>query len=212
MNTTRGVDACYMKHYDGRLYFYGGSQKDRLYIGGNPGNELSVSTGLGGAFVDIEPGSGQEIRSVLKFKTYNGATIITLLTYHPNTSKGARYNLLENTITLTNEYSTSGYTAEMVDSVVGCSSYYGADTFLDGLYSVNRFGLAYTTKVMENQNNVKTEYASDAIEPIFYSLEGEDYTNARLLCIHKTIYIMFYDSIVEGLDPVIFCYDTALKA
>ncbi|CAJ0596483.1 unnamed protein product [Cylicocyclus nassatus] len=122
-NTTGGVDAQYVDQYDGRLYFFGGQIKERLYIGGNPGNELSVSAGLGGAFLDIEPGAGHEI--------------------------------------------PRGYDTEKVDSVTGCCSYFGADTFIDGLYSLTRYGLALTTKVQENQNNLRVNYLSGPIEPIF---------------------------------------------
>lgn len=221
LNTTRGADACYCDQYDGRLYFYGGSIKERLYIGGNPGMELSVATGYGGAFLDIEPGSGFEIRKVLKFKTYNGATTVTILTYHHNTNKAARYNVLETNITLTNDYATKGYDKEKVDSVVGCSSYYGANTFIDGLYAVNRYGLAFTTNAQENQNNLKVMYCSDAIKPIFTSVLAKDISQSRLLAINNDIYLSFadtrhalatneaYDTV---LDDFIFVYDTDLKA
>jgi len=225
LNTTKGVDACFADNYDGRLYFYGGNEKYRLYIGGNPGSELSVATGLGGAFVDIEPGSGQEVRKVLKFKTYNGATVITLLTYHPNTNKGARYNLIETTITVTNEYQASGYTTEKVDSILGCSSYYGADTFLDGIYSINRYGLAYTTKQQENSNALKMTYCSDNIAIAFDSLLGAGVGQSRLLCIKDVIYVLLVDPIASQSDPsggfkpydmimddYIWCYDSGLKA
>ena len=215
-NTTDGVDACYMDQYDGRIYFYGGSLKYRVYVGGNPGSELSVSTGLGGAFVDIEPGSGQEIRKVLKFRTYNGATVVTLLTYHHNTNQSSRYNLLETEITVTNEYTSKGYTYEKVDNVIGVSSYYGADTFIDGLYAVNRYGLAFTTQAQEHQDVLRVMYASDAIKPLFESLKGYQINNSRLLCVKDTIYIILAkeehpanSSIL--LENYILCFDTTMK-
>lgn len=217
MNTTDGVDATYIDQYDGRLYFYGGSTPYRLYIGGNIGNELTVATGLGGAFIDIEPGSGQEIRKVLKFKTYNGATVVTLLTYHPNTNKSSRYNLLETEITVTNEYAAKGYTYERVDNVLGVSSYYGADTFLDGLYAVNRYGLGFTTHVQENQNNLRMMYCSDAISPIFETLTGYEVNESRLLCINDKVYLILAkppigENAQTLLDDIIFVYSPTAKA
>lgn len=217
-NTTDGVDACYMDQYDGRIYFYGGSVKYRVYVGGNPGSELSVSTGLGGAFIDIEPGSGQEIRKVLKFRTYNGATVVTLLTYHHNTNQSSRYNLLETEITVTNEYASKGYTYERVDNVIGVSSYYGADTFIDGLYAVNRYGLAFTTQAQEHQDVLRVMYASEAIKPLFESLKGYQINNSRLLCVKDTIYIVLakegYNAANNSvlLENYVLCYDTTTKA
>ena len=217
-NTTRGPDATYIDQYDGRLYFYGGSTKYRLYIGGNPGNELSIATGLGGAFVDIEEGSGQEIRKVLKFKGYNGASIVTVLTYHPNTTKSSRYDLVENNITVTNEYSATGYEPEKVEGAIGCSSFYGADTVLDGLYAINRYGLTLTTKVMENQNNIQAKYVSDQIKPLFTSMLGIGVEQSRLLCIGDCIYIMLastksglHGSSIE-LENYLFVYDTQMRS
>lgn len=211
-NTTGGVDAQYVDQYDGRLYFYGGQIKERLYIGGNPGNEQSVSTGLGGAFTDIEPGAGYEIRKVLKFKTYNGASTVTILCYHPNSNKSSRYNLIDTNLTLTNEYSSRGYDTEKVDSVTGCNSYFGADTFIDGLYSLTRYGLAVTTKQMENQNNLKVTYLSGPIEPIFTNLNATCVDEARLLCINDRIYFCFSDVETDRLSSIIFVYDTLLKS
>ena len=217
-NTTRGPDATYMDQYDGRLYFYGGSTPYRLYIGGNPGNELSVALGLGGAFVDIEEGSGQEIRKVLKFKGYNGASLVTVLTYHPNTTKSARYDLVENNITVTNEYAATGYQAERVEGAIGCSSFYGADTFLDGLYAINRYGLTITTKVMENQNNIQARYVSDPIKPLFTSMLGTSVEQSRLLCIGDSIYTMLASptsGVANGeqrLENYLFVYDTQAKS
>lgn len=199
-------------YYDGRLYFYGGSKKDRLYIGGKPGAEKTVATGLGGAFIDIEEGTGLQIKKVLKFVTHNGGTIITALTYHPNTSKGARYNIVETNITLTNESATKGFSAEKVDNVVGCASYYGAGTFLDGLYAINRYGLAITTKTMENQNRLMVQWCSDQVKPLFTDLLGEQITESVLVCINEVIYLILRQSTLEGLESVVLVYDIHLKA
>ena len=99
-NTTKGVNARHLTHIDGRLYFWGGDLEYRLWIGGNPGNELSVARGVGGAFVDIEPGTGTSVECVLKHKTYSASSIITVLCGNPNTEQIKRFNLLETNVTV----------------------------------------------------------------------------------------------------------------
>lgn len=213
-NYTSGVPASKMAQHDGRLYFWGGEPDYRLWIGGNPGNTFSVSTGVGGGFADIEPGSGQAIRVVPKYKTYNGASIVTMLCDNPNSSKEQRHNLVENNITLSNEQSTKGWQSEKVNGTVGCKSYYGAGVWADGLYAVSRYGLALTTLTMEYNSQLRVNYVSDAIKPVFTQQDGTQLDAAVLLCVDDILYMTFgAGSGNEGnLDNIVFCYDINLKA
>lgn len=215
-NTTKGVNASYMSHHDGRLYFYKGDIPYRLWVGGNPGSELSVSRGLGGGFVDVEPGTGMEINKTLKFKTYNGASIVTLMCGNENASQVKRHNLLESNIALTNEISSRGYIVEEVSNVVGSNSPWGSGVFADGLYTISRYGLVITTQAMESSNQLRAQYVSDAIEPIFNWRLANRLKNCRMICIKDIIYIVLADDVeteeVPTLDSVLLCYDIALKA
>ncbi len=213
-NNTKGVDARYFNHHDGRLFFWGGSEPYRLWIGGNPGNELSVARGIGGAFVDIEPGTGQWVSGTEKFKTYNGATIITVMCGHTNTSMVTRYNLLENNITVTNELQAKGYLYEKVNNVIGCNSRWGFGVFEDGLYSIGRYGLALTTQAMESSNQLRIQYVSEQIEGVFQDRIGNILDDARLVYIDGVCYMVFSnpDTLAPYLDNVVLCYDIALKA
>ena len=211
-NTTKGVNARYMTHIDGRLYFWGSDEGYRLYIGGNPGNELSVARGVGGAFVDIDPGTGTEITNVLKYKTYSASSIVTIMCGNPNTEQVKRFNLLETNVTVTNEVSSKGYMTEEVSNVVGCNSRWGSAVFHDGLYAVNRYGLQVTTQAMEYNNQLRVNSASDQIKPIFSDRLGARLNNCRLVYVDGTAYIVLATDVDDTLDPVIFCYDVSAKA
>ena len=211
-NTTKGVNARHLTHIDGRLYFWGGDLEYRLYIGGNPGNELSVARGVGGAFVDIEPGTGTSVECVLKHKTYSASSIITVLCGNPNTEQVKRFNLLETNVTVTNELTSKGYMTEEVSNVVGCNSRWGAGVFEDGLYAVSRYGLALTTHAMEYNNQLRVGYASDQIKPIFTDRLGKRLNNARLVYVDGIVHLVLGQEESDQLDPVIFCYDIGAKA
>ena len=211
-NTTKGVNARHLTHIDGRLYFWGGDLEYRLYVGGNPGNELSVARGVGGAFVDIEPGTGTRVECVLKHKTYSASSIITVLCGNPNTEQVKRFNLLETNVTVTNELTSKGYMTEEVSNVVGCNSRWGAGVFEDGLYAVSRYGLALTTHAMEYNNQLRVGYASDQIKPIFTDRLGKRLNNARLVYVDGIVHLVLGQEESDELDPVIFCYDIGAKA
>ena len=210
-NYTEGVPASKMTQIDGRLYFWGGDPEYRLWIGGNPGNLFSISTGVGGGFVDVEPGSGQKIRMVPKYKTQSGSNIVTILCDSENSTQENRHNLVENNITLSNEQSAKGWQAERVSGAVGCKSYHGAQVCEDGLYAISRYGLALTTLTMEYNSQVRVSYVSDAIKPAFTSHLGYQLSDAVLLYIDGKLYMTFgkQDS---TLDNVLFCYDIGLKS
>jgi hypothetical protein len=211
-NYTEGVKASKMTAHDNRLYFWGSSTKpDRLWMGGGIGNQLSVSTGTGGGYADVEPGSGHEIRVVTKYKTQSGNDIVTLLCDNRNSGKESRHNLIENNITLSNEQSVQGWHTEKVNNTVGCKSFYGAGVWADGLYAISRYGLALTTMTMEYNSQIRTQYVSSAIEPVFLDLPGEKLSHSVLFCINDVIYLTIGED--EGnLDNVIFCYDIDMKA
>lgn len=210
-NNTKGVNAQHFNVHDGRLYFWGGDEKYRLWIGGNPGNELSVARGTGGAFVDIDPGTGTEVNGTAKFKTYSGSSIITVMCGNPNSGMVKRFNLLETNVQVTNELTSKGYMTEEVSNVVGCNSRWGYQVYYDGLYSVDRYGLAVTTMQMEYSNQQRTNYASDAIQNLFTDVLGDELDNARMVCLDGKIYIIMADD--EGyLERLILVYDVNQKA
>lgn len=216
-NYTKGVHASRVKDIDGRLYFWGDSSNgQRLYIGGNPGNLLSISPGTGGGFVDVEPGTGQVVRHVCKYKTQSGNSIVTMLCSSPNTKKDQRYNLVEDTISLSNEQSMRSWQAEQVAGAIGCKSYDGALVCEDGLYSVSRYGLALTTMTMEYNSQIRTNYVSDAIKPVFTDAVDKEtrLSHSMLIELDGIIYMALgTGSDEEGnLDNVLFCYDIDLKA
>lgn len=224
-NDTTGVDAAYVNCHDGRLYFWGGSIKNRLYIGGDPGSELSVARGLGGGFVDLDPGTGLVINSTHKFKTYNGASIVTIMCGNKNTGKVKRFNLLETNLTVTNELQSKGYEAEEVPNVIGCNSPWGAGVWENGLYALSRYGLGVTTMQMEESNTLSVQYVSDAIQPVFTDQVSAMLKNCRMIYVDGVIYFALAipswpiqpgdDEPVthdEHLDNLIFCYDIAQKA
>jgi hypothetical protein len=216
-NYTKGVHASHCCNIDGRMYFWGDrSQPQRLYIGGNPGNLFSVSPGTGGGFVDVEPGTGQEVRHVCKYKTQSGNSIVTMLCDSPNSRKEQRFNLVEDTVSLSNEQSMRSWNAEQVAGAVGCKSFDGVVVCEDGLYSVSRYGLALTTMTMEYNSQIRTNYVSDAIKPVFTDAADKEtrLAGSMLLEVDGVIYMaMGTSSDEEGrLDNVLFCYDIDLKA
>jgi len=213
-NYTKGVHASKLCNIDGRMYFWGDSANmQRLYIGGNPGNLLSISPGTGGGFVDVEPGSGQQVRDVLKYKTQSGNSIVTMLCDSVNSQREKRFNLVENSISLSNEQSMKSWQAEQVAGAVGCKSYNGALVCEDGLYSVSRYGLALTTMTMEYNSQIKTTYVSDAIKTIFTDAVKDDSVidGAILLELDGILYMAFgtWDG---NIDHILFCYDIDTKA
>lgn len=238
-NYTKGVPASRMCSIDGRLYFWGDNDKPcRLYIGGNPGNLLSVSPGTGGGFVDVEPGTHQAVRHVCKYKTQSGNSIVTMLCDSPNSRKEQRFNLVENSISLSNEQSMKSWQAEQVAGAVGCKSYDGALVCEDGLYSISRYGLALTTMTMEYNSQIRTNYVSSQVKPAFVDEIGINarLANSMLLEVDGIIYMVFgcngneysgglvtqdddqtsmigrIDGTIDALDNVVFCYDIDLKA
>lgn len=216
-NYTKGVHASRVCNIDGRMYFWGdSSNKQRLYIGGNPGNLFSISPGTGGGFVDVEPGTNQAVKHVCKYKTQSGNSIVTMLCSSPNTKKDQRYNLVDNNISLSNEQSMHSWYAEQVAGAVGCMSYDGVVVCQDGLYSVNRYGLALTTMTMEYNSQIRTTYVSDPIKPAFTDAIASEsrLENSILLECDGIIYLALgKGSDGQGnLDKMIFCYDIDRKA
>jgi len=217
-NSTKGVPASYFANHDSRLYFWGDPENPyRLYIGGNPGSELSIARGTGGAWVDIEPGSGIEVRGTAKWKTTSGANIVTIMCGNPNTNKVKRFNLVETNTTVTNELSVNGYMYEEVSNVVGCNSRWGFGVFADGLYSVSRYGLMLTTMAMEYNAQMRNQSVSEVIQPIFTERIGHRLNDARIVAIDDVIYVVLseepeHPDDPQSLDRVILCYDMDLKA
>jgi hypothetical protein len=210
-NYTMGVPATKMASHDGQLYFWGGAPSERIWIGGNPGNRFSVSPGVGGGFVDCEPGVGLTVRDVLKFKTQSGASIVTALCDSENSQREYRFNLVESTISLSQEQSVKSWLAERVPGTIGCKSSNGATVAADGLYAISRYGLALTTLAMEYNSQLRVQYVSGAIEPVFTKQLGRQLASSVLFAVNDIIYMTFgqYDS---DLDNVIFCYDIDQKA
>lgn len=211
-NYTEGVKASHVTCIDSRMYFWGNSsQPQRLYIGGNSGNLFSISPGTGGGFVDVEPGSGQDIRIVTKYKTQSGASIVTMLCNSKNTSMEQRFNLVENSVSLSNEQTMKSWQAEQVAGAVGCKSYNGAVVCEDGLYSISRYGLALTTMTMEYNSQIMTNYVSDAVKPAFTDKNRSLLKNSAIIECDGVIYMAFGRDDTH-LDNMLFCYDIDLKA
>lgn len=211
-NCTKGAPASHVKCIDSRLYFWGSSDNpQRLWIGGNPGNLFSLSAGTNGGFVDVEPGSGQEIRVVTKYKTQGGASIVTMLCSSQNSSMEQRFNLVENSVSLSNEQSMKSWQAEQVAGAVGVKGFRGALVCEDGLYSVSRYGLALTTMTMEYNSQIRANYVSDPIKPVFTDKDSALLKNAILLECDGVLYIAFGSGDTE-VDNLLFCYDIDQKS
>jgi hypothetical protein len=218
-NSTKGAPCSYVSVHDSRLYFWGDNEHPyRLYIGGNFGSELSIANGVGGNFVDIEPGTGYEVMGTAKWKTVAGANIVTIMSGNPNTNKVKRFNLIETNLALTNEFAAKSYMYEEVSNVQGCNSRWGYGVFADGLYSVNRYGLMLTTMAMEYNSQMRNQKVSENVEPIFTERLGRRLKNARMVYIDEVIYIILAEDVDEKpgepvpLDQVVLCYDTSTKA
>lgn len=218
-NTTHGPDATHFDHHDSRMYFWGMPSKPyRLWVGGNPGSEFSIARGLGGAWVDIEPGSGYDVMGTAKWKTVSGANIVTIMCGNRNTTKIKRFNLVETNLTLTNEVAYKSYMYEEVSNVVGCNSRWGYGVYTDGLYALNRYGLMLTTMAMEYNSQMKNQKMSGVVDPIFTERIGKRLRDGRMVCINDIIYIALSEDPEDetdepiGLDNVILCYDINLKS
>ena len=212
LNTTMGPLAKYGTRVDSRIYFWGHPDYPyRLYIGGVAGMELKYDTGYGGAYVDAAPDFGCYITNVLKFKTQSGADIVTVLCGHNNSSKTARYNLCETTLTATSELSAQSYQLEQVSNVEGCSSRFGSLVAADGLYYICRYGLGATTMAMEYSSQMRTQYVSNVIKPVFSDKNAKLFENAMLIYIDEILYFVLSRE-DEELDRIIFAYDTNSKA
>ena len=211
-NFTEGAKASRVACIDSRMYFWGSSfQPQRLYIGGNSGNLFSISPGTGGGFVDVEPGSGQDIRVVTKYKTQSGASIVTMLCNSENSSLEQRFNLVENEVSLSNEQTMKSWQAEQVAGAVGCKSYNGAIVCEDGLYSISRYGLALTTMTMEYNSQIRANYVSDPIKPAFTDKNHNLLENSAIVECDGVIYLAFGRN-DDNLDNMLFCYDIDQKA
>ncbi len=212
-NYTKGVPASYAKCIDGRMYFWGSAfDPYRLYIGGNPGNMFSVSPGTGGGFVDVEPDTGQEIQFVEKYKTQSGNSIVTMLCSSANTTRDQRYNLVENTVTISNEQSMKSWQAEQVAGAVGCRSPHAAIVCEDGLYTVTSYGVALTTMTMEYNSQIRANYISGPVKPVFTNMSGFKLRDAILLEVDGVLYVALSSYDDAGYDNVILCYDIDAKA
>lgn len=211
-NYTEGVKASHVTCIDSKMYFWGDSQQpQRLYIGGNSGNLFSISPGTGGGFVDIEPGTGQEIRVVTKYKTQSGASIVTMLCDSKNSTSEQRFNLVENSVSLSNEQTMKSWQSEQVAGAVGCKSFRGAVVCEDGLYSISRYGLALTTMTMEYNSQIRTNYVSDPIKPVFTDKNRSLLKNSVIIECDGVIYLAFGKD-DSSLDNILFCYDIDQKA
>lgn len=211
-NYTEGVKASHVTCIDSRMYFWGDqTEPQRLYIGGNSGNLFSISPGTGGGFVDIEPGTGQEIRIVTKYKTQSGASIVTMLCDSKNSTSEQRFNLVENSVSLSNEQTMKSWQSEQVAGAVGCKSYNGAVVCEDGLYSISRYGLALTTMTMEYNSQIRTNYVSDPIKPVFTDKNRSLLKNSVIIECDGVIYLAFGKD-DSTLDNLLFCYDIDQKA
>lgn len=217
-NTTHGPDASHFSCHDSRIYYWGMPSKPyRLWVGGNPGAEFSTARGLGGAWVDIEPGSGYDIMGTAKWKTVQGSNIVTIMCGNSNTNKVKRFNLVETNLAFTNEVTYKSYMYEEVANVVGCNSRWGYGVYDDGLYSLSRYGLMLTTMAMEYNAQMRNQNVSAPISPIFTDRLGKRLKDGRMVCVDGIIYICLseeeqHEGEPVSLDNVIICYDIGLKS
>ena len=213
-NTTNGCRCRYARQIDGRMYFYGDRlYPERVYIGGNAGNELSCALGLGGAYIDIEPGIGTEVRVVQKFKTASGASIVTVLTTNVNTGLTQRFNIIETSVSVTSSISTKMYASEQVANVVGTSSFHGSGVFWDGMYYIDRYGLKLTTQQMEYTSQLMSRNISDPIKTVFLDRLASSMDNAYVIFIDGIIYMsLAMNDANDEANNIIFCYDVDAKS
>ena len=128
-----------------------------------------------------------------------------------NSAREQRYNLVENTVTMSNEQSMKSWQAEQVAGAVGCKSLQGALVCADGLYSVSRYGLALTTMTMEYNSQIRTNYVSDPVKPVFTNKNGTALKNSVLLECDGVLYLAFGQG-DKTIDNILFCYDVDLKS
>lgn len=213
-NTTGGCRCRYARQIDGRVYFYGDRLfPERVYIGGNAGNELSYALGLGGAYIDIEPGMGTDVRVVQKFKTASGASIVTVLTTNVNTGLTQRFNIVETNIGVTSSITTKTYMSEQVANVVGTSSFHGSGVFWDGMYYVDRYGLKLTTQQMEYTSQLMSRNVSDPIKTVFTDRLATAMDNCYVVFIDGVIYMsLAMNDADDEANYIIFCYDVETKS
>lgn len=224
-NYTSGPIAQYCTMIDGRLYFWGGSSTGtvstddkapdyRIIIGGNPGNLFSSSPSTGGGFVDIEPGTGKFVNSIVKYKTQSGSNIVTALCGSRQSQEELRYNLVSSTVSLSQDNSTNSWTAEHVSGSVGCRRTMGALVCEDGLYTINRYGLALTTMTMEYNSQIRTTYVSDPIKPVFLADDLSDNTTEYLIHCDGVVYYGKSNILADGETSysIVFCYDVNTKS
>lgn len=213
-NTTEGCNCRYLRQIDGRIYFYGDRHfPERVYIGGNSGNELSCATGIGGAYIDIEPGIGTQVKAIHKFKTASGASIVTVLADNVNTGLTQRFNIVETSVSITSAISTKTYMSEQVSNVVGTCSYHGSGVFWDGMYYLDRYGLKLTTQQMEYTSQLMSRNVSDPIKPIFTDRVAKKLENAWVIFIDGVIYFsLSTEDVNDETNNIVFCYDVEAKA
>lgn len=211
-NYTRGLKARQIQVIDNKVYWWDTlSYKDRIYYGGYGKNKLSHSPTLSGGYVGLEPGTGIRMRNLQRFKTQQGANIVTALCDSANSQREFRFNLVETSVAISQDQSAAALMAEKVSGSVGCKSPRGAVVGEDGLYTASRYGIAITTHTMEYNSQLKVEYISDAISPIFTKVSGLDLSNSALLLINGILYFTL-GTAQDDLDKVIFCHDTGTKA
>lgn len=212
-NTTQGVKCTHMTTIDGRMYFW---KDNRIYVGGVAGHEFSVSTGVGGGYCDVDPLLPVEIEYVDKYKTQSGNDIVTMLCDSKNSTLERRFNLVETTIELDSQTSNTNraYQAEQVAGAVGCKSRHGGLVCEDGLYSMSRFGLALTTLTMEYNSQIRANYISDPIKPVFVNNLGKHYKSGCLIEADGILYmaIGYEEGSKFNYGNIIFCYDINAKA
>lgn len=214
-NYSMGPSARYGNMVDSRMYFWGGEHDYRVSMGGNPGNLLSTSPSTGGGYVDIEPGTGKFVNSVMKYKTSGGADIVTVMCGSRQSQEELRYNLVETTVSVSSDSSMSGWKAELVSGCVGCRNQLGAIVCEDGLYTVNRYGLALTTLTMEYNSQIRTSYVSDQVKPVFLADDSTEQMREFLLHCDGVIYYGRSPGYMNSPDvkrSVVFCYDVNIKA
>lgn len=210
-NTTRGPYATRVTCIDSRLYFWGNKDKPyRMYMGGTSRFELYYGSSYGGGWLDIDPGTGNTIHNILKFKTQGGSNIVTMLCGNANTTKVKRFNLIENAMSTTSELETTSWQCEEVSNVVGATNDYGSGAWSDGLYVLNRYGLMVTTQQMEYSNQLDSRPISDAIKPIFTDKYSSQLLNSSssMICIDDVVYFC----LGSQAENLIFCYDIGMKA
>lgn len=207
-NYTSGPLARYVQILDNRLWYWGSPtvNRERIWIGGNIGNQLTCNPYLGGGWVDCESGHGNRVEAVTKYKTQSGNDIITALVSNPNTGKDLRFNMVETNVSLSQEQTLRTWQAEQVAGAIGVRGHMGTVVCQDGLYTVSTYGVALTTLTMEYNSQIVANYVSDAIKPAFTDFTAEQLRYAQMLHIDGILYLWLPET------ELLFCYDIGLKA